>query len=154
MTTAPTARSGAGPRLALGELVGVCIGGALGATARYAALRAWPVRPGTFPTTVLLVNLAASALLGFLLARLDPRRGTAPDGAVPRALLVAGLVGGFGTLSTVAVEMSLLVAHGHAGTAVVYGAATVVGGLLVLTGGLFAGGWQPSWHAMPEEGEL
>jgi CrcB protein len=141
-------------RLAPSELAGVCLGGAAGATARYAALEVWPVVSGTFPTTVLLVNLVASAVLGFVLARLDPRRGPTPDRAVPRAFLVAGLIGGFGTLSTVAVGIALLIADGHMGTAVAYGAATLVGGIVLVTAGLLAGGWRPAWQRMPEEDEL
>jgi fluoride exporter len=144
----------AAPRLAPAEIAGVCLGGAAGATARYGALETWPVQPGTFPTTVLLVNLVASAVLGFLLARLDPRHGPTPSRVVPRAVLVAGLVGGFGTISTVAVEIALLVADGQVGTAATYGAATLVGGLVVLYGGLLLGGWRPAWHTMPEEDEL
>jgi CrcB protein len=141
-------------QLVRGELLAVAVGGALGATARYEAVRTWPVAVGTFPTTVLAVNLVASALLGLFLALLDDGRGAWGCRPVVRGALVAGVVGGFGTLSLVSVELAQLVADGHGGTAVAYASATIVGGITLVTLGLLAGGWRPAWHSMPEEDEL
>lgn len=61
-----------------------------------------PVAPGTFPVTTLVVNVAGAALLGYLVGRV-PVRGER-DEAV-RLLLGTGVLGGFTTFSTVAVEV-------------------------------------------------
>jgi CrcB protein len=140
--------------LVRGELLAVAVGGALGATARYEAVLTWPVAVGDFPTTVLAVNLVASALLGLFLALLDDERGAWGRRPIVRGALVAGVVGGFGTLSLVSVELAQLVAEGRGGTAVAYAAATIVGGITLLMLGLLAGGWRPAWHAVPAEDEL
>lgn len=137
-----------------GELLAVGVGGAIGATARYEALLTWPVATGTFPTTILAVNLLASVLLGLFLALLDDRRGRWSGRPVVRAGLVAGVVGGFGTLSAVSVDLARLVADGHGTTAAVYAASTVVGGITLVAIGLLVGGWHPAWHSVPEEDEL
>jgi CrcB protein len=139
---------------ARGELIAVGVGGALGATARYEAVLAWPVEAGSFPTTVLAVNLVASALLGLFLALLDERRGAWGQRPIVRGALVAGAVGGFGTLSLVSVELAQLVADGNGDTALAYAAATVVGGITLVTIGLLAGGWRPAWNSVPAEDEL
>ena len=78
------------------------------------------------------MNLIASIALGYLLAVLEHR----PD---LRALLVPGVVGGFGTLSLVAVEVVQLWDDGHALTAVAYLLATVVGGIVCVIAGLALG---------------
>jgi CrcB protein len=71
------------------EIALVGVGGAIGTLMRYGAIRAFPIEPGSFPTTILVVNLIASIALGYLLAVLSHR----PD---LRTLLVPGVVGGFG----------------------------------------------------------
>jgi fluoride ion exporter CrcB/FEX len=112
------------------------------------------VTPQSFPATILVVNLIASALLGVLLAMLDDRRGTLPNQPVVRAFLVAGVIGAFGTLSAVAVDIARLLAADRVATAVGYGVVTLVACTGVLIVGLALAGWRPAWHAMPEEDEL
>jgi fluoride exporter len=140
--------------MTLQELGGVAVGAAFGTLGRYIALETFPVARGTFPTTVLVVNLLASGLLGLFLARLDPRAGTSTAPAWVRAVLVAGLVGAFGTMSLVAVDIALLGTHDHRTAAALYAAATLGGCLLALVGGLRAGRWRMSLRRMPEEHEL
>lgn len=143
------------PRRVTGpEVAAVAVGGAIGTTGRYGALRAWPVTPGTFPATVLVVNLVASVALGVLLALLDDRRGSIPNRPVARAFLVAGVVGGFGTLSAVAVDLARLLADDRAGTALAYGTVMLVACTAALVFGLLVAGWRPAWHTMPEEDEM
>jgi fluoride exporter len=136
------------------EVVGVAVGGAIGATCRYGALRAWAVSPRTFPITILLVNLVASFMLGVLLALLDDRRGRYPERPALRAFLVAGVVGALGTLSAVAVDLARLLDADRVGTAIAYGTVTLVACIAVLLVGLRLGGWRTSWHTTPEEDEL
>ena len=143
------------PRRVTGpEVAAVALGGAIGATCRYGALRISPVTPRSFPATILVVNLVASALLGVLLALLDDRRGALPNRPVVRAFLVAGVVGALGTVSAVAVDIARLLAEGRTGTAIGYGAVTLVACTGALIVGLTAAGWRPAWHTMPEEDEL
>jgi CrcB protein len=148
-TSAPTRR-----RITGHEVAAVAVGGAIGASCRYGALRLWAVSPRTFPITILLVNLVASFLLGVLLALLDDQRGRYPGRPVPRAFLVAGVVGALGTLSAVAVDLARLLAADRIGTALAYGTVTLVACTLVLIAGLRVAGWQRSWHTVPEEDEL
>jgi CrcB protein len=136
------------------EVAAVAIGGAIGATCRYGALRISPVTSRSFPATILVVNLVASALLGVLLALLDDRCGALPNRPVVRAFLVAGVVGALGTLSAVAVDIARLLAGDRIGIALGYGVVTLVACTGVLIVGLAVGGWRPAWHTMPEEDEL
>ena len=143
------------PRRVTGpEVAAVALGGAIGATCRYGALRISPVTPRSFPVTILVVNLLASVLLGVLLALLDDRSGAIPNRPAVRAFLVAGVVGALGTLSAVAVDIARLLAGDRIGIALGYGAVTLVACTGVLILGLLAAGWQPAWHTLPEEDEL
>lgn len=79
----------------LGMLGWVALGGAVGSVIRTLVALAIPSR---FPWAVLLVNVAGSLLIGWLMARL----GTAdPEVAARlRSLLIVGFCGGFTTFST------------------------------------------------------
>ena len=129
------------------EIALVGVGGAIGTLMRYGAIRAFPIEPGSFPTTILVVNLIASIALGYLLAVLAHR----PD---LRTLLVPGVVGGFGTLSLVAVEVVKLWDDGHALTSVTYLLATVAGGIVFVIAGLALGRHPILRPPMPEEDML
>jgi CrcB protein len=73
----------------------ICLGGAVGTGARYlTALWASSAFGPTFPAGTLIVNLAGSFLLGFLM-------GLAPIfSANVRLMLTTGVMGGFTTYST------------------------------------------------------
>jgi CrcB protein len=73
----------------------IALGGAAGSVARAAVALAVPSR---FPWATLVVNVAGSFLIGWLMAR----GGGLDDAAVlrSRALLVTGFCGGFTTFST------------------------------------------------------
>ena len=77
------------------------VGGALGTLARYGIATTFPVAPQQFPWATLAINLSGSFLLGFMLAateRLPPNRFLRP-------FLAVGVLGGFTTFSTFAVEV-------------------------------------------------
>ncbi|MGQ0826575.1 MAG: fluoride efflux transporter FluC [Actinomycetota bacterium] len=126
------------------ELGPVAAGGAVGTLARYGALDHFPVGRDTFPTTTLIVNLVASLLLGFLLARLA-------SSARYKALLVPGVVGGLGTLSLVVVEAAMLVADGAADIALAYVGATILGGIVLVVIGEWLGGHRRFATSMTRE---
>jgi CrcB protein len=112
------------------------LGGVLGALARWGVGRALPSPAGGWPWATLLVNVTGCALIGVLLPVLLARFPAHPW---LRPFLVTGVLGGYTTFSTFAVDAVRLVDDGAAGTAVGYVAASVVGGLLAVVAGLAAG---------------
>jgi fluoride exporter len=101
------------------------LGGALGALARWALAEALP-SPGGWPWATLLVNVTGCLLLGALLARLALR---SPEPAWARPFLGVGVLGGYTTYSTFAVEVVDLVDDGALGVAAGYVLASIVGGV-------------------------
>lgn len=106
-------------------------GGVLGALARYlVGLWVGSGSPSAFPWATLLINVAGSILLGFLL-RSFPAWNTPPDA---RALLTVGFCGSFTTFSTFAVETVTLAQSGTYGLAAAYAFGSLalgVGGVLL-----------------------
>jgi CrcB protein len=117
-------------------LLAVALGGAIGATARYEAGLRWPVHAGDFPTTTFLVNTTGAFAIGFVLTVLLARW---PAHRYARPFLCVGLLGGWTTMSTLAVEADLLVRDGHAATATAYVVTTTIAGLLATVAGMVAG---------------
>jgi CrcB protein len=125
------------PRRADATAVGaVAVGGAIGAVSRYAVSLALPTSAGAFPWATFIVNLSGSAVLGFVLAVLVERF---PGRRVTRAFLGTGIIGGYTTFSTYAVESVQLWRAGHAGLGVTYAVASVAAGALVCLGGIVVG---------------
>ena len=115
----------------------IAAGGVLGALARY-LVSVWlaGATGSGFPWATLLINLAGSILLGFLL-RSFPTWSSPPDA---RAFLTVGFCGSFTTFSTFGYEtVSLLQARAF-GVAVAYAGGSFAVGLLAVVLGLAAGG--------------
>lgn len=93
----------------------IATGGALGAAARYAADLAWPTAADAFPWTSVLVNVVGCALMGVLMVLVTERR-TAPP--LARPFLGTGVLGGFTTFSTYAVDADRLFRLDAADTAI------------------------------------
>jgi fluoride exporter len=111
-------RSGQGPVLAV-----VAVGGAIGASARYGAGLLWPAAPGTFPWTTLLVNASGCAVIGvFMVVITDVRSAH----RLVRPFFGTGVLGGFTTFSTYAVDVQRLSDGGRPGTALAYLVLTLV----------------------------
>jgi CrcB protein len=119
-----------GSRVAL-----VAAGGAVGAFARWRLVLAAPTATGAFPLTTFLVNVVGAGLLGYLVGRV-PVRG--PRGEAVRLTLGTGVLGGFTTFSTYAVEVARALPH-HAATAVAYAVLSVVAGVVAAVVGLALG---------------
>lgn len=102
----------------------VAAGGALGAAARYAAVLAWPTPPGAFPWTILTVNAAGCAAIGVLMV-LVTEVAAAPHRLV-RPFLGTGVLGGFTTFSTYALDTHSLLTAGEATRGILYLGSTVV----------------------------
>jgi fluoride exporter len=112
------------------------LGGALGALARWGVAEALPSSPAGWPWATLLVNLTGCALIGLLLVVLQARF---PRHPWLRPFLATGVLGGYTTFSTFTVDAVRLVEDGAVGVAVGYLAASVLGGLLAVVGGLAIG---------------
>ena len=109
------------------------VGGACGALARWALAGALPHSPGGWPWSTLVVNLVGCLLIGVLLAVL---LAAYPHSAWLRPFLAVGVLGGFTTYSTFAVDVVRLTGTGHQVLAVVYVLASVLGGVLAVVVGL------------------
>ena len=118
------------------QLLMVAGGGALGSVGRFLT-HDWMLRLAgkEFPWSTLVVNLIGSLLAGLLFAWLSGRQGA--DWLRP--LLMMGLLGGFTTWSSFALEIFLLGRSGQPGTALAYVLASVVGGLLLVWAGFRLG---------------
>ena len=112
------------------------LGGALGALARWAVTTALPHARGGWPWATLLVNLSGCLVIGALLAVLLARF---PDSPWLRPFLAVGILGGYTTYSTFAVDVVQLAGAGRSALAVAYVLASVVGGVLAVVVGLLAG---------------
>jgi CrcB protein len=108
-----------------GAAFAVLAGGLLGAGMRSAVTRTIPVPPDGFPLPTLAVNLAGSLLLGGYLAR----RQRAVVARFSLQFWAIGALGSFTTFSTFSLEVVQLLDRHALGTAVVYVAASTVGGL-------------------------
>ncbi|MET9392841.1 fluoride efflux transporter CrcB [Streptomyces sp. NPDC006624] len=104
----------------------VSLGGGAGAAARYAASLWWPAAAGHFPWTTFAVNVVGCAVIGVFLVVVTEVRTAHP---LVRPFFGTGVLGGFTTFSTYAVDIRYLLGHGHAGTAVAYLAATPLAAL-------------------------
>lgn len=116
--------------------VAVALGGVLGALARYGLGRAWPSPTGTFPWATFAVNVSGCLLIGLLLVRLLEAGAVHP---LWRPFLGTGVLGGYTTFSTYAVDTRVLVDEGHVALAAVYVVGTVVAALLAVQLGVVAG---------------
>lgn len=104
----------------------IALGGGLGALARYGLARLWPPPVGGFPWVTFGTNvlgcLAMGVLMGCVLHVWPPSRYRRP-------FLGTGVLGGFTTFSTYAVETRGLLAGGHPGTAVAYALGSLLAGV-------------------------
>src|SRR6266508_2602877 len=120
-------------RRELPVLAAVATGGALGALSRYGVARAWPRQPGGFPWATFAINVSGCLAIGVLLVVITEVRATH---RLARPFLGTGVLGGFTTFSTYAVETEHLLAY-HPVTALAYLAGTAPAALVaVQTGGV------------------
>ncbi|UUN27780.1 fluoride efflux transporter CrcB [Streptomyces sp. FIT100] len=103
-------------------IAAVSAGGALGASARYGMSLAWPSVWAIFT-----VNVVGCALIGVLMVLVSEREVvTSP---LARPFLGVGVLGGFTTFSTYALDVVKLLERHQVAQAVAYGAGTVAGAL-------------------------
>ncbi|MFE1881268.1 fluoride efflux transporter CrcB [Streptomyces diastatochromogenes] len=104
----------------------VAVGGALGAMARYALTLAWPTPPGGFPWATFWTNVIGCAVIGVFMVLITDVWAAH---RLVRPFFGTGVLGGFTTFSTYAVDIRGLVDAGHPRTGLAYLAATLVAAL-------------------------
>jgi CrcB protein len=113
----------------------IAAGGVLGAEARYGIDRLIPPPTAGFPWATLLINVTGCLLIGVLMVLLievwSPHRYARP-------FLGVGVLGGYTTFSTFAVDSVRLVRAQHVGSAAAYVVASVVCCLVAVVGATLA----------------
>lgn len=116
-------------------LLVIALGGALGAGGRYGMARAIPHTSTEFPWSTLLTNVAGCFAIGVLMVIVVERLS---GSRLVRPFFGTGLLGGFTTFSTYAVDLRELLGHGQPALAAAYLAVTLIAGLLAVALGLRA----------------
>lgn len=114
-------------------LPAIAIGGMVGASARYAAGRAWPSHPDGLPWTTLGINALGCLLIGVLMVFVVEVGGAHP---LLRPFAGVGVLGGFTTFSTYAVDIVSLVDAGRPALALGYLAGTLLAALAAVVAGV------------------
>jgi len=120
-----------------GFVLVVITGGVFGALARYGFSTVLPA-PGGWPLPTLIINLTGALLLGVLLEALVRRGPDAGRLRVIRLLAGTGFMGAFTTYSTLALDTNTLLGAGRTTDALIYVAATLLGGAIATMAGIRA----------------
>lgn len=107
----------------------IALGGGLGAIARYGLAELLPTQPGRFPWATFTTNVAGCFLIGVLMVLITEVWSAH---RLVRPFLGVGVLGGFTTFSTYAVEIRELLRPGTVALAFAYLAATLVCALLAV----------------------
>ncbi|CAI9413005.1 fluoride efflux transporter CrcB [Nocardioides sp. T2.26MG-1] len=113
----------------------IALGGVVGAGARYGAARVWPTPHEGVPWTTLGVNALGCLLIGVLMVFVVEVGGAHP---LLRPFAGVGVLGGFTTFSTYAVDTVRLVDDGRPVAAAGYWAGTLVLALAAVAVGVVA----------------
>lgn len=113
----------------------VAVGGGVGTTARYLLTAALPPVDG-FPIATFVANLVGALALGALLEGLSRRGPETTRAKRARLGLGTGVLGGFTTFSSLALETERLLAAGRVGLGVGYAVGSVVLGLVACVAGI------------------
>ena len=136
------------------DLVGlVAVGGAVGTAGRYGLSQAL-TPAGGWPTSTFVENLLGAFLLGVLLEALVRRGPETRRAQRLRLALGTGVLGGFTTFSSLAIEIERLVADGRVALGLGYGVASVVLGFGLCLAGVAVAARQHRWRAgrlLPED---
>ncbi|WP_019633453.1 fluoride efflux transporter FluC [Actinomadura atramentaria] len=118
-----------------GTLAAIAAGGALGALARYGIGGAFPHGAGEFAWATFWINVSGCFLIGVLMVLILETFEVHP---LTRPFLGVGVLGGYTTFSTYAVDFEQAVRAGSAGTALAYLAGTAVAALVAVWTGVTA----------------
>ncbi|MET9252752.1 fluoride efflux transporter CrcB [Streptomyces sp. NPDC003717] len=112
----------------------VSLGGMIGASARYGASLLWRTPPTGFPWTTLWVNVLGCAVIGVFMVVISEAWAAH---RLVRPFFGTGVLGGFTTFSTYAVDIRKLVDAGRPGAGLAYLALTLVAALAAV--------WSAAW---------
>ena len=122
-------------------VVGVALGGAIGATTRWLLDRFIERHSeSVFPWSTFTINVSGCFVLGWFATLLGQRLQLPAETAYDLRLLVAyGFCGGYTTFSTFAQEAFSLIESDDAGVALLYATTSVVLGILAVYAGTLLG---------------
>ncbi|TWG04203.1 fluoride efflux transporter CrcB [Streptomyces brevispora] len=104
----------------------IALGGAAGASARYGASLLWPTATDGFPWTTLLVNVIGCAVIGVFMVVISEVWAAH---RLVRPFFGTGVLGGFTTFSTYAVDIERLIDGGRARSGLAYLGLTLLAAL-------------------------
>ncbi len=116
-------------------VVGIAVGGALGALTRYGVDEWIGQRTGAFPWGILVVNITGAFLIGVAVEALEPRF----EHGWVRAAVVTGFLGAYTTFSTFSLDTYRLLDRGELDQALANGLGSLVLGLVAVWLGLRVG---------------
>lgn len=114
----------------------IAIGGMLGASARHGLELVWQVSPGEFPWATFITNISGCALIGLLMVYVVDLGAGHP---LLRPFVGVGILGGFTTFSTFAVQTTDIIDAREPALALAYMFGTVAAAMVAVTLGLFLG---------------
>ncbi|NLU76680.1 fluoride efflux transporter CrcB [Streptomyces sp. HNM0575] len=110
-------------------LVAVALGGAVGSGLRYGASLIWPVASGGVPWTTLWVNVTGCAVIGVFMVVISDVWAAH---RLVRPFFGTGVLGGYTTFSTYAVDVERLVDAGRARAGLAYMTGTLLAALVAV----------------------
>ena len=119
-----------------GLLAAVAAGGVLGSLGRYVVGLALPHDPGSFAWSTFAVNVTGSLAMGVLVVWVLSVAAPHPS---LRPFLGVGVLGGWTTFSSYALDVHAMVQAGHPGVAAAYLVGSLVAGLVAVALGIRLG---------------
>lgn len=119
-------------------LATISLGGILGSLARYGLATAFPHNSAGFPWATFVTNVVGCLLIGVLMVLVAD---VWPGRRLLRPFVGVGVLGGFTTFSTYAVDVWQLLDAGAMATAFAYLAATLIAALLAVYAGTIGTRW-------------
>ncbi len=117
-------------------VLGIAVGGALGALTRYGVDEWIGRRTGAFPWGIFVVNISGAFLMGLLVELMEPRF---EDATWVRTAVLTGFLGAYTTFSTLSLDTYRLLDEGHLMSALANSVGSIVLGLVAVWLGLKAG---------------
>jgi CrcB protein len=119
------------------------MGGAIGTWGRYEVEKSWPTTTGHFPMATFVINTTGAFLIGLLLTVVLKRMADTSGAKHLRHFAGVGLLGGWTTMSTLAVETDTLLKGSYVLVAIGYMATTLLAGYLAVWLGTWLGSPRP-----------
>jgi CrcB protein len=113
----------------------IALGGMVGAAARHGLELAWPAATGAVPWATLVTNVSGCLLIGLLMVHVVEGGRAHP---LLRPFVGVGVLGGYTTFSTYAVQTQDLLAGGHGLVALAYLFGTLASAIVAVVLGVVA----------------